>query len=74
MYTSDKSALTNCIGCIAASIFLAFFGAIYELFSHEVYSYYMIYAFAIPLVLGAVPYGWMALKEKAPGRIEVKQS
>ncbi|MBO7634095.1 MAG: hypothetical protein J6S72_06905 [Lachnospiraceae bacterium] len=27
----------------------------YELFSHEVYSYYMIYAFALPLVLGLLP-------------------
>ena len=31
------------------------FGAIYERFSHEVYSYYMIYAFAFPLVLGVLP-------------------
>ncbi len=34
------------------SIFCAVFGAIYEVFSHEVYSFYMIYAFMIPLVLG----------------------
>ena len=35
--------------------FTALFGAVYELFSHEVYSYYMIYAFALPLVLGLLP-------------------
>ena len=34
------------------SIFFALFGAIYEHYSHEVYSYYMIYAFAIPLICG----------------------
>lgn len=34
---------------------LALFGAIYEHFSFGVYSYYMIYAFAVPLVLGALP-------------------
>ncbi|MCR4902742.1 MAG: hypothetical protein K6A23_07785 [Butyrivibrio sp.] len=36
------------------SIFCALFGAIYEMFSHEVYSFYMIYAFAIPLVFGTL--------------------
>ena len=35
------------------SVFCAVFGAVYELFSHEVYSYYMIYAFGFPLVLGS---------------------
>lgn len=33
----------------------AFFGAVYELFSHEVYSYWMIYAFAFPLLLSVLP-------------------
>lgn len=32
------------------SLFCALFGAIYEYYSHGVYSYYMIYAFAIPLI------------------------
>lgn len=31
------------------------FGAVYELFSHGVYSYGMIYAFVFPLALGALP-------------------
>ena len=39
---------------LAVTLFFALFGAIYERFSHEVYSYYMIYAFAIPLVLGVL--------------------
>ena len=37
------------------TILFALFGAVYELFSHEVYSYYMIYAFGIPLILGVLP-------------------
>lgn len=40
---------------LAVTVFVALFGGIYEIFSHEVYSYYMIYAFGIPLVLGVVP-------------------
>ena len=41
---------------LIASIALMFFGAIYEYFGHGVFSYYMIYAFAIPLLGGALPY------------------
>lgn len=33
-------------------IFCSLFGAVYELYSHEVYSFYMIYAFAFPLIGG----------------------
>ena len=36
-------------------MFTAFCGAVYELFGHGVYSYYMLYAFAIPLVCGVLP-------------------
>lgn len=38
------------------SLFCILFGAIYEHFSHEVYSGYMIYAFAFPLVGGTLPF------------------
>lgn len=58
MYTSDpdRKPLVN-YGLAHALFtgFLALFGAVYETFSHEVYSCYMIYAFAIPLVLGVIP-------------------
>lgn len=37
------------------SIFLAVFGAVYEHFSFGVYSYFMLYAFAFPLVGGCLP-------------------
>ena len=46
-------------------MFLAFFGAVYERFSHEVYSYWMIYAFAFPLVLGVLPWSVLALFDRS---------
>lgn len=49
--------------------FLALFGAIYELFSHGVTSYYMIYAFAVPLIMGVLPYEVMLIKNKLPGKV-----
>ena len=41
---------------LSVTVFSALFGAVYELFSHGVYSYCMIYAFAFPLLLGALPF------------------
>ncbi len=60
-----KHLLFNIIG----TVFLAFFGAVYEVFSHQVYSYFMLYAFAIPLLMGVLPYAVLLLKEKYPGKI-----
>ena len=57
----------NLLISIAGTIFLALFGAIYEIFSHQVYSYFMIYAFAIPLLMGVLPYTLMLIKDKHPG-------
>lgn len=61
MYTSDRneimhyadSMLHDAFLFLVAAIICAVFGHIYELFSHEVYSFYMIYAFLLPLVPGA---------------------
>ena len=55
--TSDnnsKDILVSAFWQLIFGLFCALFGAIYEVFSHEVYSYYMIYAFAIPIVLGTL--------------------
>lgn len=57
MYTSDdpqgrQTALRLAARYLAVSLFCAFFGAVYEAFSHGVYSYFMLYAFAFPLVGG----------------------
>ena len=56
MYTSGKKTWAKLsLIYLGLTIFTALFGAVYEIFSHEVYSYYMIYAFAVPLVLGVLP-------------------
>ena len=41
---------------LAASILIAAAAAVYGLFSHGVYSYFMTYAFAVPLLAGALPH------------------
>ena len=46
---------------LAGTVFLALFGAVYEQFSHGVYSNYMIFAFLIPLLGGAVPYTLLSM-------------
>ncbi len=55
-----------------AAAFCAFFGFVYELFGHGVYSPYMIFAFAIPLLGGALPFfTFSVLPVKVPGRFAV---
>ena len=71
MYTSDIRLKKNLLGNIAGTAFLALFGAVYEFFSHEVYSYYMIYAFAIPFILGALTYTLLLIFGRYPGRAAV---
>ena len=44
------------------SLFLILFSAVYEYLSHGVYSYFMIYAFCIPLVFGGFVYFIKAVK------------
>ena len=61
MYTSDidrnrSKAAKTALVYLMISTFCALFGAIYEVYSHEVYSFYMIYAFAFPLVGGALSF------------------
>ena len=41
---------------LIASVLLAAAGAVYESFSHGVYSNHMIYAFMYPLLMGCLPY------------------
>ena len=51
------------------SLFCIFFGAVYEAFSHEVYSFYMIYAVVFPLAGGTLPFMFLGLGfiKKYPG-------
>ena len=53
--TRKRKSLKAARNYLLASLFCAFFGAIYEAFSHGVYSYFMVYAFAFPLTLGTLP-------------------
>ena len=53
--SSNKSAKKSLFIYIGVTIFAGIFSLVYELFSHQVYSNTMIYWFAIPLVIGAVP-------------------
>ena len=64
MFTSDeaKRIQINIVRQLLFALFCALFGAIYEIFSHEVYSYFMIYAFAIPLVFAVLPLSVCLLK------------
>lgn len=63
MYTTDRNVIAKYADSVlqeaglflAAAAFCALFAGIYELFSHGVYSYFMIFSFAAPLMLGAIP-------------------
>lgn len=58
MFTSDKNVLASRLALryLAAALFVAVFCAVYEHFSFGVYSWFMVYAFAFPLVGGTLPY------------------
>lgn len=81
MFTSDKneimhyadSVLHDAFIFLTAGIACALFGLIYEIFSHEVYSFYMIYAFLILLVPGALlnlVIAWLAVRKEKHLRIK----
>lgn len=78
MFTSatedQKSYITkNAFIYLLISLFCTLFGAVYEKFSHEVYSAYMIYAFLFPLAGGALPFFALSLfsGRHLPGRLPV---
>ncbi len=48
----NKAALRSAVGNLCGALAAAFFGAVYEHFSFGVYSYFMLYAFAAPLITG----------------------
>lgn len=51
----SKAAAKRTLAYVIITMFTALCGGVYELFGHGVYSYYMLYAFAIPLVCGVLP-------------------
>ena len=74
MYTSDKPIPEKRYAYVVkayllATVGCAVFGAVYELFSHQVWSRFMIYAFAFPLLLGAIPFFLLRKRGKPfPGK------
>lgn len=72
-FTSDGSPATSseplahtAFTYLLIALFCLLFGVIYEHFSHEVYSNYMIYAFAFPLVGGTIPFLTLSLAKVHP--------
>jgi hypothetical protein len=74
LYTSDKSVSERGYASVTGAYLLAalgcaIFGEVYELFSHEVWSCFMIGAFVLPLLLGALPFFLLRKSGKPfPGR------
>lgn len=50
---------------LGISLFIGVFGFVYEIFSHGVYSAGMMFAFLLPLLLVAVPYGGLNMLLRA---------
>ena len=57
-----RSAALTVLAYVVAALACAIFGAVYEMFSHEVYSASMIYAFLFPLAGGALPLAILSIK------------
>ena len=63
MFTLDtEKSLKTGMRYLAASVGIALAAAVYGLFSHGVYSYFMTYAFMVPLLFGAIPHLAASLK------------
>ena len=52
---SQSAAVRIAFRYLLATILTALFGAVYEVFSHGVYAYGMLYAFLFPLLCGVLP-------------------
>ncbi|SFG06897.1 hypothetical protein [Oribacterium sp. WCC10] len=64
----DKDAMQRVLRYVISTIFVALLGAVYEYFSFGVYSFYMLYAFLIPFIMGILPWMILILKMKESGR------
>ncbi len=58
---NGKKASKTSFVYLLISLFCVLFGAVYEIYSHEVYSYFMLYAFAFPLAGGTLPFSIFTL-------------
>ena len=59
----NRKLLRIGLNYLLISVLCAGFGAVYELFSYGVYSFFMIYAFMFPLAGGGIPFAALALAE-----------
>ena len=69
--TDNKRSLRkNTVVWIGITAFCGIFSTVYEHFSHGVFSPFMVWLFAIPLLGAALPYAVLSLPpiEKSPGR------
>ena len=69
MYTSVNVLKKHLVFNLAGTLFLVLFGAVYEMFSHGVFSVFMLYAFAVPLVFGVTLYLVLLFLGKYPDRV-----
>ncbi len=69
MSTSVSLLKKHLVFNLAGTLFLVLFGAVYEMFSHGVFSFYMLYAFSIPLVFGVTLYLILLFLRKYPDRV-----
>lgn len=67
---NSGEATKKVMGYVLITIAVAVFGAVYEYFSFGVYSYYMIYAFAVPLIFGVLPWIFIASDRMGKGAAE----
>ncbi len=65
-----KTLRKNAAVWLGVSAFCGIFSAVYEYFSHQVFSPFMVWLFAIPLLGGVLPYFCFSFaeEEKVPGR------
>ncbi len=65
LYTSDTEKKRRCARPLliytGLTLFCVLFSAVYESFSHGVFSDYMVFLFLFPLVLGIGPFGLLLL-------------
>ena len=69
LYTSVNVLKKHLVFNLAGTLFLVLFGAVYEMFSHGVFSFFMLYAFAVPLVFGVTLYLVLLFLGKYPDRV-----
>lgn len=66
-----RHAAKTALNYLLLALLCILLGAVYELFSHEVYSFWMIYAFVFPLAGGTLPFLLMLLRPRRwyPGAV-----